>query len=89
MSTTKKRFQKHTGKEKGTDMWPHGHCKVCDNMVDDFTQDFCSEACRLESDFQKKKKRKSRIYMNLLFVAYFVVAVVIILFTSGVIVIPL
>ncbi len=56
--SSKKRFQKQSGRDKGSDIWSHGYCKVCDNMINDFTQEFCVKVCRLESEFQKKKKTK-------------------------------
>lgn len=70
-------------------MWSHGHCKVCGNMLDDHTQEFCSEACRLEFDYQQRKKRQRKILTYGFYVVYLIVAIILVLFTSGFIVLPI
>ena len=64
-------------------MWSHAHCKHCGEMLDDPNQEFCSDVCSTEYTSTEKKRNKVGLYVNIVFILYFLVATIVVLWTSG------
>ncbi|MHA1712644.1 MAG: DUF2116 family Zn-ribbon domain-containing protein [Candidatus Ranarchaeia archaeon] len=83
MTIRKKKASKYLAKGAGSQLWPHGHCKLCGEMIDDYSQEFCSDVCRLEYEYAQKKRKRTSLIVNAAFIAYFIIVIVVVFWSSG------
>ncbi|MHA2407314.1 MAG: DUF2116 family Zn-ribbon domain-containing protein [Candidatus Ranarchaeia archaeon] len=62
-------------KMTSTSMFLHEHCKTCGIMLEDITQEFCSDRCRVEHEEKERQRKRQSYFVGFSFLAYIVIVI--------------
>ncbi len=60
-------------------MYLHEHCKTCGIMLEDITQEYCSDRCRVEDEEKQRHKKRQTYIIAVSFAAYIIVVIAFVL----------